>query len=63
MGTGDALLAYSTLGLIASKSPVVASIIGTMAAAIACEHEGNIAVDPELVIEKLDTVERRLQFA
>jgi bifunctional ADP-heptose synthase (sugar kinase/adenylyltransferase) len=63
LGTGDALLAYATLGLIVSKSPVIASILGSMAAAVACEHEGNIAVASEDVIEKLHAIEERLQLA
>ena len=42
----DALLAYATLSLIATKSSVIASILGSMAAAIACENEGNLPVAP-----------------
>ena len=63
VGAGDALLAYATLSLVATKSPVVASILGTMAAAVACEHEGNIPVDPQDVLNKLDAVEKRAQYA
>lgn len=63
IGTGDALLAYSTLALAASGSPVIASIVGTLAAAVACEHEGNTPVTSEKVIGKLNAVEKRVQYA
>jgi rfaE bifunctional protein kinase chain/domain/rfaE bifunctional protein nucleotidyltransferase chain/domain len=56
VGAGDALLAYSTLGLVATGSPVIASILGTMAAAIACEREGNQTVSTGDMIAKLDVV-------
>lgn len=62
MGTGDALLAYATLGMIATRSPVIASILGSIAAAVACEQEGNVVVDPESVIPKLESVKERLEF-
>ena len=57
VGAGDALLAYTTLALTTTQSEVVASILGAMAAAVACEHEGNIPVTPDLVLKKLDIVE------
>src|SRR5262249_24402148 len=41
VGAGDALLAYATLALVAGQGPVVASILGSIAAGIACEHDGN----------------------
>ena len=63
VGAGDALLAYATLSLVATKSPVIASILGSMAAAVACEHEGNNPVTPEDVLKKLNAVERRVQYA
>lgn len=56
VGAGDALLAYATLSLLANKSPVVATILGTMAAAIECEVDGNIPVTIEQVRHKLDKV-------
>lgn len=63
VGAGDALLAYSTLAMAARRSPVVASILGSMAAAVACEHEGNRPVAPGEVLAKLNAVERRIQYA
>ena len=58
VGAGDALLAYSTLGLAVTKSPVVASILGSIAAAMACEREGNRPIDPDEMIKRLDQLER-----
>lgn len=63
LGTGDALLAYSTLALAATGSPVIASILGSMAAAVACEHEGNVPVDPADVLKKIHSIEQAMQYA
>jgi rfaE bifunctional protein kinase chain/domain len=63
VGAGDALLAYATLSLRATDSPVIASILATMAAAVACEHDGNTPVSPEQLLNKLAIVERRIQYA
>ncbi len=62
VGAGDALLAYATLALVSTHSPVIASILGSMAAAVACEREGNQPVASEDVLKKLDAVERHLQY-
>ena len=61
VGAGDALLAFSTLALVATQSPAVASILGSIAAAIACEHEGNTPVSPEQVLQKIQSLERRTE--
>ena len=63
MGSGDALLSYATLALVTTKSPVVASILGSMAAGVACEREGNNPVSPKDILEKLDSVEKRTKLA
>lgn len=63
VGAGDALLAYATLALAATKSSVVASILGSMAAAVACEQEGNAPVSPQDVLKKLHAVEESMQYA
>lgn len=60
IGAGDALLAYSTLGMVATNSPVISSILGSFAAGVACEIEGNNPVTPEAVINKLERVENSL---
>jgi rfaE bifunctional protein nucleotidyltransferase chain/domain len=62
VGAGDALLAYATLAMIADGSEIVASVLGSFAAALECEVDGNIPVTPESVLRKIDAVERRARF-
>lgn len=57
VGAGDAMLAYSTLAMIATGNEVIASILGCMAAAVECEHDGNWPVMPEAVRKKIHRVE------
>src|SRR5207244_3601504 len=54
VGAGDALLAYATLALVVSEDPLIASIFGSVAAAMACEREGNVPISPEQILERLD---------
>lgn len=63
VGAGDALLSYATLALRATGNPVIASILATMAAGVACEHDGNTPVTPEQVLSKLAVIEKRVQYA
>jgi rfaE bifunctional protein nucleotidyltransferase chain/domain len=58
VGAGDALLAYATLSMVADGSPVVASILGSMAAALECERDGNIPISKADVLGKIDAVEK-----
>ena len=58
VGSGDALLAYSTLAMMSTKSLVIASILGSMAAACECEIDGNVPIKTENVLSKLDAVEK-----
>ena len=62
VGTGDALLAYATLTLLATGSLVEACIIGSIAAACECEYDGNIPIEPKDVLEKLRQVELLANF-
>lgn len=62
VGSGDALLAYATLALKTTGDPVIASILGAMAAAAECEVDGNIPIEPAMVMKKIDTYERRANF-
>lgn len=62
VGAGDALLAYATLSLIATKNEVIASILGSIAAAVACERDGNTPVFPEEVHKVLDAIEKRIYY-
>ena len=62
VGAGDALLAYSTLALVATNNDVIASILGNMAAGVECEHDGNWPVTPELVLKKIDAIEKQVNY-
>ncbi|WP_037445975.1 PfkB family carbohydrate kinase [Skermanella stibiiresistens] len=62
VGAGDALLAYATLSMLASGSTVVASILGSMAAALECEVDGNHPITPAGLLARIDTVENACQF-
>jgi rfaE bifunctional protein kinase chain/domain len=62
VGSGDALLAYSTLAMVATGNEVIASVLGSIAAGIECEHDGNVPVAPDDVLKKLADVERRVNF-
>jgi rfaE bifunctional protein kinase chain/domain len=63
VGAGDALLAYATLAMVTDGSEVVATIIGSIAAALECEVEGNLPITPEAVLTKIDRLEKHAHFA
>lgn len=62
VGAGDALLAYATLGMLATGSDAVATILGSIAAACECELDGNIPVTPADVLRKIDGIEREANY-
>lgn len=62
VGAGDALLAYSTLALMTTGSDVIATIIGSFAAACECEQDGNIPITPDDVRRKIDALERQANY-
>ena len=57
VGAGDALISYATLTMLATNSLLMSSIIGSFAAAIACEKNGNVPVTLEELIKKIDNIE------
>lgn len=62
VGAGDALLAYAVLSLLVRPGDLAAAgILGSFAAGIECEYDGNIPVAPERVLEKIDEAERELR--
>lgn len=63
VGSGDALLAYAALSLFRTESAVIASVLGSLAAAVECEHEGNVPVRPKDVLDKLDRFERYANYS
>ena len=60
VGSGDALLAYGTLILKVTGCILTASIIGSLAAACACEKDGNHPVKKDMIINKLNELEKLL---
>ena len=62
VGSGDALLAYSSLILKATNSIVAAGIIGSIAAACECEIDGNKPINVDLVLQKIDSIEKKTQY-
>ena len=62
VGAGDALLAYSTLAMIRTKNEAIAAILGSLAAAVECEYNGNIPVTPKNILAKMERIERRIQY-
>ncbi len=62
LGAGDALLAYATLSMLATGSDVIATILGSMAAACECEYDGNILVTPDDVRRKIDAIEQQAEY-
>lgn len=62
VGAGDALLAYAALALAGTGNIVVASIVGSIAAAVACERSGNSPVKPPEVEEKIGFLEKGARF-
>jgi len=57
VGAGDALLAYATLAHVVTGNEVIAGVLGSLAAAVECEHLGNIPVTQKEVIDKIDRLE------
>jgi len=59
VGAGDSLLAATTLAYVKSKNIMISSILGNVAAAVACEIEGNIPVTPEQIKDIIDGIRSR----
>ncbi len=62
VGAGDALVSYATLSLVRKDCPVVASVLGSVAAALACERDGNDPVESSVALAKLERVRKVAQF-
>ncbi len=63
VGSGDALLAYATLAMKATGNEVIASVLGSLAAGVECEKDGNIPVSPEDVRRKLKDIENHANYS
>lgn len=57
VGAGDALLAYATLAMVTTANPVIATVLGSLAAAVECASDGNTPVTRDRVIALLDRLE------
>ena len=62
VGSGDALLAYATLAMKATGNEIIASILGSLAAGVECEKDGNIPVSPDDVRRKLKDIEKHANY-
>ena len=60
VGAGDALLAYATLAMLAVGDGGIATILGSMAAAVECECDGNIPVTADDLRSMIDGIERQM---
>ena len=56
------MLSYATLCMLESKSLVLSSILGSIAAACECEVEGNIEIKPQKIIEKIVQIEESINY-
>jgi rfaE bifunctional protein kinase chain/domain/rfaE bifunctional protein nucleotidyltransferase chain/domain len=63
VGAGDALLAYSTLAMVADGSEVTSTILGSIAAALECEVDGNLPVSHADVSHRIHTLEKRANYS
>jgi len=62
VGSGDALLAYATLAMLATQNEVTAAVLGSLAAAVECAHDGNVPVSPADVERLLERIEKHATF-
>ena len=62
VGSGDALLSYSTLAMLSTSNLLAASILGSIAAACACEKDGNTTVTPNEVVNKINFIQKKLKL-
>ncbi len=59
-GAGDALLAYSSATLYKTRSLIISSIIGLLAASCKCEKEGNIPIKIIDIENKINEIQKIL---
>jgi rfaE bifunctional protein kinase chain/domain len=62
IGAGDALLAYASLALRATGNIAIAAILGSAAAAVSCERQGNMPVNPAEVEQKIALLEKLADY-
>ena len=62
VGAGDAMLSYATLGMLVTKSLPFSSVLGSIAAACECETDGNKPITPDIIIEKINNIQKELNY-
>jgi len=60
VGAGDALLAYATLMMLKTNSLTQAVIVGSVAAALECEFDGNIPIKKHDVLKRLIEIKNKI---
>ena len=62
VGAGDALIAYATLSMVVSKNHAISSIISSIAASLACEREGNVPIKIKEMLDRINKIEKKIDF-
>ena len=60
-GAGDAMLAYSSSTLYTTKSLIISSIIGLIAASCKCESNGNVPVNIDQIVNKFENIQKKYE--
>ena len=60
IGAGDAMMAVTALAFKCSNNILISSILGSIAASIVCEKEGNIPVTIDEIEKKLEKIQNRI---
>ncbi len=63
VGAGDALLSAATLSLLSTKSLVIASILGSIAAACECEFDGNVVIKKSQILDKITYIKQSSDYS
>ena len=58
IGSGDALLSLAVLALARTDNIMIASVLGSLSAAVACERAGNVPVTVPEIEQKIDDIEK-----
>lgn len=62
VGSGDALLAYSSLTLALNEELSIAALLGSLAAGVACSHNGNLPVTWEAVKSEISSLSDSFRY-
>ena len=62
VGAGDSLLAYTTLSFLTGSKLAEAALLGSLAAGLACEYDGNIPITQNKMLDKINQLEKNLNF-